>query len=49
VLIHAPFAMTFWHAALLATWQKIGLFKAIFYSFFAVHRYGRAFLPHALG
>ncbi|CAM8666966.1 hypothetical protein MCEGEM3_01172 [Oxalobacteraceae bacterium] len=41
--------MAFCHAAALTTWQKIGLFKAIFYSFFAVRRFGRAFLPYALG
>ena len=41
--------MAFWHAAPLATWQKMGLFKAIFYSFFAVRRCGKAFLAYALG
>jgi hypothetical protein len=48
-LIYAPFAMAFWHAAPLATWQRMGLFKAIFYSFFAVRRCGKAFLAYALG
>jgi hypothetical protein len=48
-LIYVPFAMAFWHAAPLATWQKMGLFKAIFYSFFAVRRCGKAFLAYALG
>ena len=48
-LVYLPFAMGFWHAAPLATWQRMGLFKAIFYSFFAVHRCGRAFLAYSLG
>ncbi len=48
-LVYLPFAMGFWHAAPLATWQKMGLFKAIFYSFFAVRRSGKAFLAYALG
>ena len=47
-LIYVPFAMAFWHAAPLATWQRMGLFKAIFYSFFAVRRCGKAFLAYAL-
>ncbi len=41
--------MAFWHAAALATWQHMGLFKAIFYSFFALGRCGKAFLAYALG
>lgn len=41
--------MAFCHAAPLATWQRMGLFKAIFYSFFAVRRCGKAFLAYALG
>ncbi len=48
-LIYVPFAMALWHAAPLATWQNMGLFKAIFYSFFAVRRCGKAFLAYALG
>ena len=48
-LVYTPFAMAFWHAAALAAWQKMGLFKAIFYSFFAVRRYGMAFLAYGLG
>lgn len=48
-LFYLPFAMAFWHAAPLAMWQRMGLFKAIFYSFFAVKRCGRAFLAYALG
>lgn len=48
-LVYLPFAMGFWHAAPLALWQKMGLFRAIFYSFFAVRRAGKAFLAYALG
>lgn len=48
-LVYIPFAMAFWHAAPLATWQQMSLFKAIFYSFFAVRRCGKAFLAYALG
>ena len=48
-LVYLPFAMGFWHAAALATWQRMGLFKAIFYSFFAVRRCGKAFLAYSLG
>ena len=48
-LLYVPFAMAFWHAAPLAMWQRMGLFKAIFYSFFAVRRCGRAFIAYALG
>ena len=49
ILIYIPFAMAFWHAAPLAMWQRMSLFKAIFYSFFAVRRFGKAFLAYALG
>ena len=48
-LVYLPFAMGFWHAAPLVTWQHMGLFKAIFYSFFAVRRCGKAFLAYSLG
>lgn len=48
-LIFLPFCMAFWHAAPLAAWQHMSLFKAIFYSFFAVRRYGMAFLTYGLG
>ena len=47
--LYVPFSMAFWHAAPLAMWQGMGLFKAIFYSFFAVRRCGKAFLAYALG
>lgn len=47
-LVYTPFAMAFWHAAPLAAWQRMGLFKAVFYSFFAVRRCGMAFLAYGL-
>jgi hypothetical protein len=48
-LLYIPAAMAFWYAAPLAAWQGMGLGKAIFYSFFAVRRAGRAFLLYGLG
>jgi hypothetical protein len=48
-LLYTPAAMAFWYAAPLAAWQGMGLGKAIFYSFFAVRRAGRAFLLYGLG
>lgn len=48
-LVYTPFAMAFWHAAPLAAWQRMGLLKAVFYSFFAVRRCGMAFLAYGLG
>lgn len=48
-LVYLPAAMAFWHAAPLAVWQRMGLFKAVFYSFFAVKRCGKAFIAYALG
>lgn len=47
-LIYVPFAMAFWYAAPLIAWQDMGVGKAIFYSFFAVQRNGRAFLIYGL-
>ena len=49
VLIYASLAMAFRHTAPLPLWQKMGLFKAIFYSFLAVRRFGKALLAYALG
>lgn len=45
-LLYLPAAMAFWYAAPLIVWQKMGVFKAIFYSFFAVFHSGRAFLVY---
>lgn len=47
-VVYAPAAMAFWYAAPLADWQGMGTGKAVFYSFFAVHRAGRAFLMYGL-
>lgn len=47
--LYTPAAMAFWFAAPLVAWQGMGLGKALFYSFHAVKRAGRAFLLYALG
>ncbi len=47
-LVYVPFAMAFWYAAPLIAWQNMGVGKAVFYSFFAVWRNGRAFLIYGL-
>jgi hypothetical protein len=47
-LLYTPAAMALWFAAPLAAWQKMGVFKSIFYSFFAVRRHGKAFLVYIL-
>lgn len=47
-LVYTPAAMAFWYAAPLIAWQKMGIGKAIFYSFFAVKRAGKAFVVYAL-
>lgn len=46
-LFYLPAAMAFWFAAPLIVWQGMPVFKAIFYSFFAVFHAGRAFLIYA--
>lgn len=45
-LLYTPAAMAFWYAAPLIGWQGMGVGKAIFYSFFAVRRAGKAFLVY---
>jgi len=47
-IVFVPAAMAFWYAAPLALWQKMGVGKALFYSFFAVRQAGRAFLVYFL-
>ncbi len=47
-VVYTPAAMAFWYAAPLIMWQKMGIGKAIFYSFFAVKRAGAAFLVYGL-
>jgi hypothetical protein len=46
--VYTPAAMAFWYAAPLIAWQNMGVGKAIFYSFFAVKRAGKAFLVYGL-
>lgn len=46
--VYTPAAMAFWYAAPLIAWQKMGVGKAIFYSFFAVKRSSKAFLVYGL-
>jgi hypothetical protein len=48
-VIYTPATMAFWFAAPLITWQGMGVFKALFYSFFAVLRAKGAFLVYGLG
>ena len=48
-LVYIPAAMAFWFAGPLIFWQGMPLGKAMFYSFFAVRRAGKAFLIYALG
>ncbi|MDB5797197.1 MAG: rane protein [Paucimonas sp.] len=48
-LLYIPAAMAFWYAAPLIAWHRMGVGKAVFYSFFAVWRAGRAFLVYVLG
>ena len=46
--LFTPAMMAFWFAAPLIAWQNMRVGKALFYSFFAVHRAGRAFLVYGL-
>lgn len=46
--VYTPAAMAFWYAAPLIAWQKMGVGKAVFYSFFAVKRSGQAFVVYGL-
>ncbi|MDO9216948.1 MAG: BPSS1780 family membrane protein [Lacisediminimonas sp.] len=47
-LLYTPPAMAFWYAAPLVAWHDMGVGKAVFYSFFAVLRAGRAFMVYGL-
>ncbi|SNT26150.1 hypothetical protein SAMN06265795_1207 [Noviherbaspirillum humi] len=47
-VVYTPAAMAFWYAAPLVAWQNMGLGKAMFFSFFAVKRAGRAFFIYGL-
>lgn len=46
--VYAPAAMAFWYAAPLVMWQRMGVGKAVFYSFFAVWRHLAAFTVYGL-
>ncbi len=47
-VVYVPAAMSFWYAAPLVAWQRMGLMQSIFYSFFSVRRAGKAFLVYGL-
>ncbi|HEY5798956.1 MAG TPA: BPSS1780 family membrane protein [Burkholderiaceae bacterium] len=47
--VYSPAAMAFWYAAPLIHYQRMGLGKALFYSFFAVWRAFAAFTVYTLG
>jgi len=47
-VIYIPAAMAFWYAAPLIAWQRMGIAKALFFSFFAVYRARKAFLTYGL-
>lgn len=47
-LLYVPVAMAFWYAAALVAWHKMGVAKALFYSFFAVSGAGKPFLVYGL-
>jgi hypothetical protein len=44
--VYTPAAMAFWYAAPLVAWQAMPVGKAVFFSFFAVQRAGKAFLVY---
>jgi hypothetical protein len=47
-VVYTPAAMAFWYAATLVAWQNMSVGKSVFYSFFLVHRAGKAFLVYSL-
>jgi len=48
MLIYLPAMMAFWFTVPLVSWQHMGLFKALFYSFFSVWHALKAFLVFLL-
>ncbi|MCD6027454.1 MAG: hypothetical protein K0R08_1973 [Solimicrobium sp.] len=48
MLVYLPALMGFWFAGPLIAWQKMSVFKAIFYSFFATTQAASAFLLYGL-
>lgn len=47
-LLYIPVSMAFWYAAPLVAWHRMGIAKALFYSFFAVCGAGKPFLVYGL-
>lgn len=47
-LLYLPVSMAFWYAAPLVAWHRMGIVKALFYSFFAVFHAGKPFLVFGL-
>ncbi|MFZ6742998.1 BPSS1780 family membrane protein [Undibacterium sp. JH2W] len=45
-LIYIPFLMAFWYSIPLMVWQRMSLFKSLFYSFFAVLHSWKALLVY---
>lgn len=48
-IVYLPFVAALWFAPALVGWHNMPASKAIFYSFFAVWRSGRAFIIYGLG
>jgi hypothetical protein len=48
-IVYLPFVAALWFAPALVAWHDMPASKAIFYSFFAVWRSGRAFIIYGLG
>jgi hypothetical protein len=48
VALYIPAAMALWFAAPLVAWQKMGVMKAGFYSFFSVLRCSKAFIVYGM-
>lgn len=48
IALYLPAQMALWYAAPLVAWHGMGIGKALFYSFFAVRREGRAFVVYLM-
>ncbi len=46
--VYLPFAMALWYAAPLVGWKKMGIFKSLFYSFFAILHAPKAFMMYGI-
>lgn len=49
IVLYTPVMMAFWFAPALSFWQGLKPAKALFFSFFACWRNGRAFLAYGMG